>query len=208
MLESWTFMVYLDGTITWKVQYRWFPGDASIGLLRCEYSGAIDRIDGHDSSYGDWTGVKAFLYYQWNDTHSCKCLNGPGEVNMGNPATLANFVDWSKTNFPAQTMRSYCGTTAAGGAKSQKLNCGKKDWKVKKKRYFLRPYVGMKRWRDACIWTKFKGLKFQRRCRPDRLWCCWWYGGMAMNKKSWQVIVVPKRQNPRMLAVMIWSWVT
>jgi len=102
---SWTFMVYLDGDNN-------LEGAAIDDLNEMEMVGSskgvniivqFDRIGGYDSSNGDWTGTRRYYVTQDNDTsiiHS-SLVEDLGEVNMGDPDELANFVNWAIQNYPA-----------------------------------------------------------------------------------------------------------
>ena len=68
----------------------------------------MDRTPGYDSSNGDWTGTKRFLIRHDTDTSlMTSSTNSPiledlGEVDMGLPVTLREFISWGKSNFPAE----------------------------------------------------------------------------------------------------------
>uniref|UniRef100_A0A7C4TEL7 T9SS type A sorting domain-containing protein n=1 Tax=candidate division WOR-3 bacterium TaxID=2052148 RepID=A0A7C4TEL7_UNCW3 len=63
----------------------------------------IDRIPGYDNSNGDWTGCRR--YYVTSDNNSSTInstlIQDLGEVDMGSPTTLVQFVQWAKQNYPA-----------------------------------------------------------------------------------------------------------
>ncbi len=65
----------------------------------------FDRISGHDASNGDWTDTRRFLVQQDFDPLT---INTPpvndslGELNMGNPDTLSDFLEWGIDNYPAR----------------------------------------------------------------------------------------------------------
>ena len=64
----------------------------------------IDRIPGYDSSNGDWTGAKRYYAIKDSDSSiiSSPVVQDLGEVNMGSAITLQNFIQWSKSNYPAE----------------------------------------------------------------------------------------------------------
>lgn len=102
----WTFMVYMDGDND-------LEESAIVDLNEMEISGStsnvnivvqLDRVPGHDDSNGDWTGTKRFYVTKdddWQMIHSDEIQN-MGEVNMGDPNTLAEFVEWAATSYPAE----------------------------------------------------------------------------------------------------------
>ena len=67
----------------------------------------MDRIPGGDSSNGDWTTARR--YEVRYDTHpnsfATYGINVDywelGELNMGHPDTLSDFVEWAKLDYPA-----------------------------------------------------------------------------------------------------------
>lgn len=61
----------------------------------------FDRIDGEDSSYGDWKTCKRFYVTSGMTPTAGNAITDIGEANMGDPATLTAFIDWATTNYPA-----------------------------------------------------------------------------------------------------------
>ena len=72
--------------------------DSNINLIVQIY-----RIPGFDDSEGDWTGAKR--YYIIKDYYSNRigstAIQDLGEVNMGSVSTLQSFIQWKKSNYPA-----------------------------------------------------------------------------------------------------------
>jgi len=62
----------------------------------------FDRSSGYDTTNGDWTTTKRFFVTQGMIPVASSALSDLGEMNMGNPATLLNFVQWAKTSYPAE----------------------------------------------------------------------------------------------------------
>jgi PKD repeat protein len=65
----------------------------------------FDRISGHDSSNGDWTDTRRYLVEQDFDPvviNSVPVNDSMGELNMGNPGTLKDFLEWGVDNYPAK----------------------------------------------------------------------------------------------------------
>ncbi len=60
-----------------------------------------DRIANYSTGYGNWTDTRRFRITRGMTPDAA---NGTsiGEVNMGNPQTLINFVQWAKKTYPAQ----------------------------------------------------------------------------------------------------------
>jgi len=63
----------------------------------------FDRIDGYDSSNGDWTTARR--YYVTQDTDpaiiNSILIQDLGEVDMADPTVLADFAEWAIQNYPA-----------------------------------------------------------------------------------------------------------
>ncbi len=100
---KWTFMVYLDADNNLE--------PAGIGdFLEMATVGSnedvhilvqMDRIPGFTDAYGDWTGCKRYRVTQGMTPTAATALQDLGEVNMGDPATLVDFINWGTANYPA-----------------------------------------------------------------------------------------------------------
>ncbi|MEW5761445.1 MAG: clostripain-related cysteine peptidase, partial [Candidatus Thermoplasmatota archaeon] len=64
----------------------------------------IDRIEGNDSSNGDWIDTRRYYITKDEDnkTITSQLVENIGEANMGNPETLSKFINWSIRNYPAK----------------------------------------------------------------------------------------------------------
>ncbi len=106
LLAEWTFIIYMSGDNS-------LEGDGIRDINEMELVGSnpyvnivvqFDRASGYNDSNGDWKQTKRYLVKE--DDHplyiGSKELDDLGEVNMGNPQTFLNFVNWSIDNFPAQ----------------------------------------------------------------------------------------------------------
>ena len=106
--KDWTFLVYVDGDNN-------LEGAAIDDLNEMEAAGSsdqinivvqLDRISGYDNSNGDWTTCRRF--YVTNDpagydsTIVSTVIADLGERNMGDPATLIEFAQWGRDNYPAR----------------------------------------------------------------------------------------------------------
>jgi hypothetical protein len=103
--KTWNFLVYLDGDNDLE-HY------AIMDLNEMEQVGStkdvnilvlIDRIEGEDTSNGDWTGTR--LYYINQDTNASTIgstlLADLGERDMSYPDTLRDFIIYCQEHFPA-----------------------------------------------------------------------------------------------------------
>ena len=100
--DEWTLMVYLDGDCSLE--------DAAIGdFLEMSDAGStsdvnilvlFDRISGYSGAYDDWTGARRGLLEKNDDPDAAWGVD-MGELNMGDPQTLVDFVTWGVRNYPA-----------------------------------------------------------------------------------------------------------
>ncbi len=106
---KWTIMVYLDGDNN-------LEGAGIADINEMEMIGStsdvnilvqFDRVSGEDDTNGDWTDTRRFRITKDNDKQniSSAVLQNLGEINMGSPQSLIDFVNWSASNYPAQ---NYC----------------------------------------------------------------------------------------------------
>lgn len=68
----------------------------------------MDRSPSYDHTNGDWTETRRFLVYKDNDTARMTSAEpGPGveqlgEVDMGDPAVMKDFLTWAIEHYPAE----------------------------------------------------------------------------------------------------------
>ncbi len=100
---EWTFMVYLDADNNLEdMGIEDFLEMADVGSTsKVNIVVLMDRAPAHDDSYGDWTGSRRGLI-QSGDTPTTSWGQSIGEVNMGDPDSLVDFVEWSANYYPAQ----------------------------------------------------------------------------------------------------------
>jgi predicted RNA-binding Zn-ribbon protein involved in translation (DUF1610 family) len=104
--QTWLVMVYADA------DDEVLEEDMLFDINEMELTGSservqvvvqVDRYTGGYAGDGDWTGARRYFIDQDADLST---LNSPllaelGEVNMGDPLTLIDFVDWSVNSYPA-----------------------------------------------------------------------------------------------------------
>lgn len=103
----WTVMVYMDGDNN-------LEGAAIDDFNELEFAGSdanvnivvqFDRIAGYDASNGDWQTTRRYYVTQdlggYNSTIVSTLIQDLGELNMGDPTTLIDFVNWARTTYPA-----------------------------------------------------------------------------------------------------------
>ncbi|NLC57221.1 MAG: hypothetical protein GX774_10320 [Armatimonadetes bacterium] len=106
--RQWTFMVYMDA-----------DGDLEeAGILNMNQMESVgstdqvsivvqfDRTPGFDPSNDDWTEARRYLITRDDDPEhiSSPVLENLGEVDMGQPETLREFIAWAAARFPAERL--------------------------------------------------------------------------------------------------------
>jgi KaiC/GvpD/RAD55 family RecA-like ATPase len=106
-VADWTFMVYLDADIdnqtnTEDAGIATFLKLAKIGSSPPKVNVVIqmDRMSGQ-GDYGNWTDCKRFYVTKDMTPTSENAVEDLTEVNMGNPDTLRDFVNWAASKYPA-----------------------------------------------------------------------------------------------------------
>lgn len=105
---DWTVMVYLDGDNNLEADaLNDFLEMAEIGSSeKLKIVVELDRISSSeswdDTSAGDWNETKRFFVEQSMRPDAEAAVEDLGERNMGDPAELAEFIEWGVTNYPAQ----------------------------------------------------------------------------------------------------------
>lgn len=113
--ETWTFMIYLDGDNNLEPYAiddfnEMVSGLNGLNKPNIKVVVLLDRIPGYDDTSdlgegSDWTGAKIFeinQYGSYSKTDSSKWWFQDGdEINMGDPLTLDNFINYCKTNYSA-----------------------------------------------------------------------------------------------------------
>jgi len=105
---QWTFLVYLNADNSLESygigdmnEMEMVGSSAQVNVVvQFDRTGA----PGSDSSNDDWTDCRRYLVTKDSDSqviHS-PVLQYMGEVDMGNPQTLTDFIEWAKTNYPAE----------------------------------------------------------------------------------------------------------
>ena len=102
-VADWTFMVYLDADNTLEnASIKIFEKMASVNSSsHVNIVVQMDRILGEDSSHGNWTDCKRFNVTKDLTPTPENSIDELGEVNMGDPSTLKDFVNWTINNYPA-----------------------------------------------------------------------------------------------------------
>ena len=82
----------------------------------------VGRIDGYDSSDGDWKGVRRYLITKDNDKTKMgsKMLQDMGMLDQGDYRTLAAFGKWAKQAYPAKKYMLIVSNHGSGWEKGAK----------------------------------------------------------------------------------------
>lgn len=103
--KKWTVMVYIGGDNN-------LESPAIEDINEMEQVGSnddinivvqFDRHPGYDTSNGDWTTTRRYYITRDADanTINSNLICDLGEVNMGDPNTLQDFITWAKAHYPA-----------------------------------------------------------------------------------------------------------
>lgn len=100
---KWTFMIYLDADNNLEsAGLADFLEMSAVGTTPdVNILVQMDRISSFDTGYGNWTGVRRF-HVQKENTPATAPIMDLGELNMGDPAVLQDFVEWGITGYPAE----------------------------------------------------------------------------------------------------------
>ena len=103
-LSKWTILVYLnaDNNLEACGIDDFLEMDSIGSSENVNIVVQFDRAEGHDSRYGDWTTTKRFYVTEGMDPTPENALSDLGELDMGNPETLAEFGAWGVANYPAE----------------------------------------------------------------------------------------------------------
>lgn len=111
-VADWTFMVYLDADYPGEAQNDSAGINTFLNIADVGSSYQVNMLVQMDSGvwtgdtrFGNWTGCKRF-YVTTNMTPTAgNAILDLGEVDMGDPATLTDFVNWTMNDYPAD---HYC----------------------------------------------------------------------------------------------------
>lgn len=104
----WTVLVYLDGDNNLEADaIADFREMAAVGSdenlkIVVQLDRVSSREDWDDTSAGDWEGTQRFLVERGMEPEPAAAVEDLGEVNMGDPATLADFIAWGVERYPAE----------------------------------------------------------------------------------------------------------
>jgi hypothetical protein len=112
-VANWTFMAYLDSDnnlangLNVSGQIHDLGVDVFLRLANVTSSPdfnivvEMDRAPSQDQRYGNWTGGKRFNVKQGMTPTAGNAIQDLGDVDMGDPNALRDFVNWTINNYPA-----------------------------------------------------------------------------------------------------------
>jgi len=101
---KWTVMVYIAGDnnlepyVVNDIETELAPTGSTADM---QIVALADRAPGYDTSRGDWQTTKIYHVTQGMIADAASAVADWGERDTGAPQTLIDFVNWSKTNYPA-----------------------------------------------------------------------------------------------------------
>jgi len=104
--KRWSILVYMDAdgdleeyAILNMNQMESVGSDANVNIVV-----QLDRAPGYDSSNGDWTDTRRYLVTRDNDREliTSPVMEHLGEVDMGRPESLRDFISWAVARYPAE----------------------------------------------------------------------------------------------------------
>ncbi len=106
-LPEWTVIVYAAADDDILEQDMWFDVNEMEMVGSTDQMNIvvqIDRAEGAFSGDGDWTEARRLYVTRDEDLNhlNSQIVQSLGEVDMGNPQTLVDFVTWSIQNYPAK----------------------------------------------------------------------------------------------------------
>ncbi len=102
--NNWTIMVYIAADNNLEPAGLNDLNEMESVLLPegIEFVVLFDRASGYSSLDGDWSTTRRFnITYDEDPDHITSEYEDLGELNMGDPNTLEDFIDWSKSAHPA-----------------------------------------------------------------------------------------------------------
>ena len=112
-VPNWTFMVYIDSDndlangLNVSGQIQDLGIDVFLRLANVTSSPDFNvvvelaRAPSQDERYGNWTGAKRFDVEEGMTPTAENAVEDLGNVDMGDPSTLRDFVNWTINNYPA-----------------------------------------------------------------------------------------------------------
>ncbi len=100
---KWSMMIYMDGDNNLEGaaldDFMEISDEATSAHINVLVQ--MDRAPGHSAGYGNWTDTRRFQVQAGDEPDDPPVMN-LGEVNMGDPNSLRDFVEWGITNYPAE----------------------------------------------------------------------------------------------------------
>ena len=122
--KEWTIMVFVNGKNNLEQfalkdmnEMEMIGSSANINIVV-----EVGRIDGYDTSNGDWKGTRRYLIKKDTDTATVTStmIQDLGKTDMGDYKSVIAFGKWAKTNYPAKKTMLVIWNHGAGWIKSNK----------------------------------------------------------------------------------------
>jgi len=143
--KVWTIMIYMNGDNNLEANaiedFNEMEGVPELTNDNVNVIVLFDRANGYDTSNGDWKGTRLYkVDYDTNGvdgTIISTRLAGMGlsatgdsnELNMGDPTVLSSFIDYVKTNYPAENYMLIIWNHGDGWRSKNNLTLNKPDSK-------------------------------------------------------------------------------
>ncbi len=105
-IADWTFLVFMNGDndLEYYVPHDINELERAGSTERINVIVQADRAEGYWSGDGDWTGARRYrIVYDTDDTViRSELVDDLGEVDMGDPQTLSDFLLWAEERYPAE----------------------------------------------------------------------------------------------------------
>lgn len=105
-IARWTFLVFINGdnNLETYVTHDLNELESAAAGEGVNVVVQADRIAGYDSTDGDWTGTRRYFINADDDleTVTSPVLEDLGELDMGDPAVLSDFLLWAAETYPAE----------------------------------------------------------------------------------------------------------
>jgi len=111
-IKPWTYVLYMAGDNNLE---GWLTGYILAANLGGQYGGhggysdvninvvaQLDRSNDYVTGCGNWTTCRRFYVVPGTIPENGSEIEDIGEVNMGDPDTLVDFIQWTVANYPAQ----------------------------------------------------------------------------------------------------------
>ncbi len=104
-LAGWTIAVFMNGDndLEGYVMHDLNELERADGSDEVHIVVQADRAEGYSTNDGDWTGTRRYYITHDDDSYiNSEILEEMGEMDMGDPQVLSDFLVWAHQNYPAE----------------------------------------------------------------------------------------------------------